>query len=250
MTETDPAYRVSDFAELLCREPRPLLVAGQAVNLWAMVYARTSEALVRMQPFVSRDCDLLGDTETVRRLASASGWQPTYSPRGAPSPVVGVLNGYDAHGRTLTVEVLSSIRGLSAEDLQSNAVVELDGRRYCTLTPVVLLKAKLANVIDFPQDRAGARRNDLVHVKILVPCVAGYLTDAHQHGIDGILTERGVTNLLERTLDVVASDNARRVSARYGLGFLECLPLDTSPLAKVRSFVAHRLTRLRGEGRT
>jgi hypothetical protein len=86
MTETDPAFRVSDFAELLCREPQPLLVAGQAVNLWAMLYARISQALARMQPFVSRDCDLFGDAETVCRLAAASGWESTYSPHGAPSP--------------------------------------------------------------------------------------------------------------------------------------------------------------------
>ncbi len=48
MNETNADFVVSDFAELLCREPRPLLVAGQAVNLWAMVYVRTSEPLVHM----------------------------------------------------------------------------------------------------------------------------------------------------------------------------------------------------------
>ena len=45
MTEFQPLFRVSDFEQVLCREPLPLLVGGQAVNLWAMVYIRNSEVL-------------------------------------------------------------------------------------------------------------------------------------------------------------------------------------------------------------
>ncbi len=115
----------------------------------------------------------------------------------------------------------------------------------------MLLKAKLANVVDFPQEQAGGRRNDLAHVRILVPCVAGYLADAHVHAVNGSLTERGVTNLLEDTLGLITGENARFVKTRHGIDLLECFPsaLNASPLGKVRSFMMQRLVRLSpGEG--
>lgn len=37
MTGLQPLFRVLDFQRILCQEPLPLLVGGQAVNLWAMV---------------------------------------------------------------------------------------------------------------------------------------------------------------------------------------------------------------------
>jgi hypothetical protein len=106
MTGFQSLFRVSDFERVLCQEPLPLLVGGQAVNLWAMVYARGSEALGRLEPFLSHDCDLFGDADTLRRLAAATHWKVTFSPKGQPSPVVGFLTGRDAQGRELTVEVL------------------------------------------------------------------------------------------------------------------------------------------------
>ena len=45
MTDPQALFRVSDFEQVLCREPLPLLVGGQAVNLWALVYARNSAVL-------------------------------------------------------------------------------------------------------------------------------------------------------------------------------------------------------------
>lgn len=249
MTESDPFFQVCDFAAVLCQEPRPLLVAGQAVNLWALVYSQRFSNLARMQPFVSRDCDLFGDAETLTRLANATGWKSAYSPKRAPSPVVGLLTGSDASGRTMTVDVLSSVRGLSPSDLEQDAVVELDGKLYRVLTPVILLKAKLANVIDLPQERPGGARTDLEHVKILVPCIVGYLTDAHQRGVEGILTDRGLINLFEETLKVVTSENAQRVSSLHKLDLFECFPpeLNASPIGKVQNFFRHRLIRLRGD---
>ena len=248
MTEFQPLFRVSDFEQVLCREPLPLLVGGQAVNLWAMVYVRDSEVLAQLEPFLSRDCDLFGDVDTLLRLGNATRWKVTFSPQGQPSPVVGFLTGRDAQGRELTVEVLFTIKGLLPKDVARETIVKLDDRPYRTLSPVTLLKAKLANYIEIPQHGPEQTRNDLKHLKILIPCIAGYLADAHGRAASGGLTERGLVNLLEETLEVVTSEYARRVSQSEQLDFLSCFPpvLQDSPLPKVQNFARHRLAPLRG----
>ena len=71
MTDFQSLFRVSDFEQVLCQEPLPLLVGGQAVNIWAMVYARDSAVLAGLEPFLSHDCDLYGDAETLLRSLTA-----------------------------------------------------------------------------------------------------------------------------------------------------------------------------------
>ena len=161
--------------------------------------------------------------------------------------MVGFLTGRDAQERELTVDVLFTIKGLQPKDLTRETIVKLDDKPYRTLSPVTLLKAKLANIIEIPQHAPEQTRNDLKHVKILIPCIAGYLGEAHGRTISGVLTERGLVNLLEETLRVVTGDYARRVIQSERLDFLRCFPenLEASSLPKVQSFWRHRLVPLR-----
>jgi len=247
MTQLQSLFRVSDFERILCQDPLPLLVGGQAVNLWAMVYVRDSAVLSQLEPFLSRDCDLYGDADTLVRLAQTTRWKVTFSPKGQPSPVVGFLTGRDAQERELTVDVLYAIKGLQREDLARETIVKLDDKPYRTLSPVTLLKAKLANLIEISQQAPEQTRNDLKHVKILIPCIAGYLGEAMGRTLSGVLTERGLVNLLEETLQVVTGDYARQVSQAKRLDFLRCFPekLKADALPKVQSFWRQRLVPLR-----
>ena len=104
------------------------------------------------------------------------------------------------------------------------------------------------NLVEIPQQAPEQTRNDLKHVKILVPCIAGYLGEAHARTVSGELTERGLVNLLEETLRVVTSDYARRIIQSERLDLLRCFPegLQESSLPKVQSFCRHRLDPLRG----
>lgn len=47
----------ADFAEILAGEEPPLLVGGQAVNLWAEIYANQAPGLESFAPFTSADAD-------------------------------------------------------------------------------------------------------------------------------------------------------------------------------------------------
>jgi hypothetical protein len=231
------------FDRLLQSDPQPLLVGGQAVNLWAEVFLQNSPELERLQPFLSRDCDLFGNQDLLVRLARDTHWKAAFSPGGQASPVVGYLVHTAADGRNLLAEVLHSVKGLAPADLQKEVLVELGNKRYKTLSPIALLKAKLANIIELPQEGPGQERNDLKHVRILLLCVSAYLGQALQRVECGTSTERSFLNLLEETLRIARSDYATRVARSEGLNFAGCFPdsLGTSRLSKVQNFVRNRL---------
>ena len=87
------------FDSLLQTEPRPILIGGQAVNLWTNVFLQQAPELEKLQPFVSKDCDLFGDHDLLVQLARKSEWKVTFSPKGQASPVTGYLVHTDAAGQ-------------------------------------------------------------------------------------------------------------------------------------------------------
>lgn len=240
------------FDSLLLGEPKPLLVGGQAVSLWAQAFVVERPELQALRPFLSHDCDVLGDADTLERLAARGNWGVTFSKKGQASPVVGYLTGKDPQGRDLLVEVLYTIKGLRPRELEQEALVQMDQKTYRTLSPVLLLKAKLANYLELPQKTKGLERNDLKHLRILIPCVSAYLARAHAEVAGGRFTDRSLVNLLEQTLAVVSGVQAHTVVLQEGLDFRGVFPacLKHSALPKVLKFIEHRLEPWLAKGET
>lgn len=132
-------YGPESFVRVLTAEdPPPVVIGGQAVNLWALwalerhdhEYPRSRLAeLDRLAPFTSRDCDVLGDRELLHRLAAKSGWPATVFPHGA-SRAVGYLVSPDDQG--LMVEILHSVRGLGPDTAGLDVTIVRGGRSYRT----------------------------------------------------------------------------------------------------------------------
>src|SRR5207237_1672716 len=177
----------------------------------AKIYAGNDPELQKLQPFLSKDCDVYGNAETLQELARATGWAMSFSPKGQPSPVVGFLTGIDLSGNDLTVEVLFSVMGLDERDLATDTVVRIGDCFYRTLSPITLLKSKLANACHLPQETSAGKRDDHKHISILVRCVAGYIREAHEKLANGEVTERGRLSLLQAALAVARSDHARKM---------------------------------------
>ena len=66
--------RPSEFAEILGGDNPPLIVGGQAVNIWAELYASRIDPLTNFEPFVSRDADIFGTRALAEELARKAGW--------------------------------------------------------------------------------------------------------------------------------------------------------------------------------
>jgi hypothetical protein len=217
----------------------PLIVGGQAVNLWALTFLGDIPQLRQFEPFTSHDCDLFGSLDLFTRLSKIQGWTAVRSPRGSASPVVGYLRGSAGDGSDLLVEILFTIRGLTEREVQQNQVsLEVDGRTYRTLSPPLLLKAKLANLAGMES----AGRQDLRHVQILILCIAGYIARAHKELESGRMSDKAFLKLLKAIQQVLCSETASRAASRHDLDFSSCFPkrLLTSPFERVRNFAHHQ----------
>jgi hypothetical protein len=151
-------------------------------------------------------------------------------------------------GESLLIEVLYTLKGLTSKDLTKESRVEFEGSCYRILNPVTLLKAKLANYSELPQNTPGQEREDLKHIRILVPCVKGFLHDALANIKNSVRLERDLVKLLEETLQIVTSEKALRASTDQGIDFSACFPpvLTTSNYEKIRNFCNYRLLPLKG----
>jgi len=213
------------------------------VNLWALCYP---ERAAHLAPFVSRDIDVLGDRQTLLRIARTAGVEPQLFPLRPPTNEIGAVVVPAPDGTLLPVEVLREVHGISnAELCQPTYTLEIDGNGTTVRVPgpIALLQAKIANVADLAQ----AGRQDSRHVHVLAQIMPSYLADLLATVQVGRLDEREMLGLLERLLAVVTSRQGQPVLEGLGISrtvlFAELVP----PLpAKVQAFMTQRLPRALG----
>lgn len=140
----------------------------------------------------------------------------------------------------LIVEVIGSVNGLTNRDLGAPDILEFrPGQIYRVPSPVILLKAKLANVAKIDQ----TQRQDVRHVRILIPCVRQYLADALEHTKSGQISERSFVNLLEASHELCTTPRNLKLARehRFELDVIFPPQLAHSDLEKISNFVRFRL---------
>lgn len=237
--EAAPAGRPpQDFSSVLATPDPLLVVGGQAVNLWALYY---HECTAGLEPFVSRDLDVLGTRETLTMLARLAGAKPQFFPLRPPSNEIGVVIAKDRNGNAMLVEVLRYVHGVTNEELRQTVYTVAVGEAKVQLpSPVTLLKAKVSNVADLDQ----THRRDERHVRILARLMPGHLADLKQATLDSRIDERRLIEALEQLLRVLTSARGRKV---FTFLEIERRPLfddlEDQALPKVRAFLDQRLPR-------
>lgn len=228
-----------DFIAVLGAPELPLIVGGQAVNLWAELYFAEIPALDEFQPFVSKDADIYGPRALAEQLARRTGWTLSFDPK-RDSVIAGILR----HERTpgeppLTIEVLSEVNGLSETDLAVSAVVEIGGgvERYRIPAPTVLLKAKLYNLASLV---FAERPQDLKHARMLGEMVPHYLHELHAELRSGRVPETTFVKAVEYTANVIMSGYAGNAAHPRGLDLARVIPASIwrSGLASLQPILA------------
>lgn len=127
------------------------------------------------------------------------------------------------------------MNGLAPRDLADPDLLELrPGQAYRVPSPIILLKAKLANVAQIDQ----TRRQDVRHVRMLLPCVCEYVREVHSRAVAGEITERELVNLLESARDLSSNKEYRELGKKHGFDLNGLFPdeLSQSKLEKVARF--------------
>jgi hypothetical protein len=231
-------HELSAFSEVLNSTERPILVGGQAVNLWAEHYSSVIPQLEPLRPFMSKDADIFGDRAMAERIAANTKWQlKCYNePR---SIAVGLLTKQVPGGEPLLIEVIGGVNGLTAKDLSDPDLLEIrPGQIYRVPSPIILLKGKLANVAHLDQ----TRRQDVRHVKMLIPCAREYIRENHIRALSGQMTERHLVNLLESANDLRTNPAYAELGRQNGFELIRLFPIELaeSKLEKISRFVKFR----------
>jgi hypothetical protein len=217
-----PERQPADFADILCGDELPLIVGGQAVNLWAEVYHAALPALESFAPFVSKDADIYGTRALAEQLARRAGWELHFDPR-RDSVVAAILRKQPTCDEPdLTIEVLSEVNGLTEADLDINTVVESAAKYSFRIpAPPVLLKAKLYNLASLVFTE---RPQDLKHVRMLCEIVPHYLNELHVEWRTGRVSEETLVKAVHYTADVITSGYAGNAADPRGIGLARVMP--------------------------
>ena len=232
------------FAEVLTDLSHPLIVGGQAVNLWAEIYVAAEPELHAFEPFTSKDADIHGNRELASILQRRSGWTCRFFDEPRQTAVAILTKSGEAEAPTLTVEVIRSVFGLDSDDLTRNQVREIrPGKHYRIPAPFVMLKAKLANVAHLSVEK---RPQDLKHARMLLPICRAYFLELHAAIGRPDMSERNFLGAVAYATEIITSADARTVASRHGLDFLTIFPsaFAASPHEKIRRFATQQLPQL------
>lgn len=218
-----PERTPADFAEILSGPELPLIVGGQAVNLWAELYAAEVPALDDFKPFVSKDADIYGTRALAEQLARRSGWECIFDARKAPIIAAILRKPAATVGEAaFTIEVLNEVNGLTAADLAAGTVVELGGTdRYRIPPPTVLLKAKLYNLASLFYSE---RPQDLKHSRMLCVMVPHFLNELLAESKAGRVDEATFVAAVRYTADVATAGYAGNAARSHGLALDRLFP--------------------------
>lgn len=233
--------QIGDFARLIQFKvggESPLIVGGHAVNLWALAYrTRLGPAIGAFLPFTSKDLDLFGSRGLLDELHREFGGEKRLAE--ARGPVIGLLETV-LDGRLRRIEVLHTVRGLRPADLSDVVPLEVGPLIVRVLSPLQLLKAKIANAAGL--DQRG--RNDVKHLRMILLCLREFIADFAAGVSTGKITPRTLVNLLEETRSTISSAEASRAALLWKVVLPDVWPIDRlSALRddKVNRFLARRL---------
>ncbi len=232
------------FSAVLTDPAQPLIVGGQAVNLWAEIYVPAEPELHQFEPFTSKDADIHGNRELAEILHRRSGWMCRFFDEPRQTAVAILTKSAEAGAPKLKVEVLRTVFGIGAGDLSRNLVREIrPGELYRIPDPLVLLKAKLANVARLSVEK---RPQDLKHARMLIPICRAYFLEMHAAIGRPDMTERNFLGAVAYATEIITSRDATAVVARHALDLTAIFPrtLGDSPHEKVRRFAQEQLPRI------
>src|SRR5690606_17658595 len=96
----------------------PVVVGGQAVNLWAITYLENDQVSGLVTRFGSGDMDIVNSKAVVEFIKTLPDWHYEPTPLKNFGDIrIGAARGVTDDGRKLLVEVLHHVHGLEPQDL-------------------------------------------------------------------------------------------------------------------------------------
>jgi hypothetical protein len=221
-----------------------VLIGGQAVNYWAERYFSTEPELQKLLPFTSEDIDFKGGRDDVQRIAKQLNLSPVFPRRVEMTALAGAIP-FRIGDMKSNIEVVRTVPGVSQSAVESLAIqAEWSGKQIRVLNPISLLVCKLELALTVKQEK----RRDVEHLRILVPCVRGFLREFLKQVESGDLPVKGWLGAVNQILKTVSKARGRRASKRFEIDWSETLPskeIAKSKHEKIVQFQEKQLARVR-----
>lgn len=243
----DSATFPHDYRILFSGPELPVVVGGQAVNLWAITYLEDEPAQELVTKYGSGDIDIVQNDAVIAFIKRLPGWRYEATPlKSFGDTRIGAARGLASDGRKLLVEILHSVHGLDQQDL-IDAEVEYAGTRFRMLDPVALLKAKAANLRDLKQD-GDPRRHDAEHLQLIARCLPRFLEDVALNATTNPDELRNQLKTVSRAFAVLQDAKVARTLVSQGIDPASLVPasLHAAPNEKIRRAYALQLRRIGG----
>jgi len=159
-------------------EGHVVICGGQAVNLCAAVFLNEKQlrAILGKTSAMSDDMDIVITRELQNHICKPK-LQPGFSINSFADfrqPIQFAVMPDDLPDTR--IDVLRSIKGIHIEkDRIFEDALELDNSPFLVMNPTTLLIAKAENCATLEQDSPTSQRNDIKHLKLLIPIVHNYL---------------------------------------------------------------------------
>ncbi len=224
-----------------------VLIGGQAVNYWAERYLNTEPQLRPLQPFTSEDIDFKGGAEDVRRIAQQLGLHPVFPSKVAMTALAGVIPFRIGDLRS-NIEILRRVPGVSGTVEATAIDAEWNGHSIRVLDPISLLASKLELVAKVAQED----RRDAFHLKILVPCVRGFLEEFLREVEAERVPAAHWLGAVNQVLKLSTTRRARKIADQHQIHWETILPVAAIERCwhpKVRRFREQQLGKAYQESR-
>lgn len=201
-----------------------ILVGGQALAFWAHYYrARLPADLI---PYITLDVDFLGTSAHAQAFADRIPGARLYVPSlDDHTPSSGRVVARNILGRTLEVDFLHSMAGLSESDVRRNAIEIEDptGKLLVrVMHPLYCLESRIKNLVLLPakRDRFGVAQAQLA-VQVLRRHIARVVK-----GTQGI---GKALKLVERVAEIALSEPGKRCFIEHKVDVLKAIPANSIP---------------------
>jgi hypothetical protein len=212
-----------------------VLVGGQAVNYWAERYLSAEDELEKLQPFTSQDIDFKGNRADVERIAQQLNLNPNYPPKVAMTALAGFIP-FQIGDLKSSIEIVRRIPGIS-DHIDTPAIQAVwNGKTIRVLDPISLLAGKLELAATVQQKD----RQDVAHLKILLPCVRAFLDEVLRQVDLGQLPAKDWLKIVNQVLKLTTSHRAQRIASKHQINWPDILPLPS--IAKSQN---EKITRFR-----
>ncbi len=184
-----PTYRPDEFYPIFSRLPKAgdaVICGGQAVNLLAAIFLtpeELDEVLGEGGSATSTDMDIIITKELQQKIeCSADLKAREFTIKRFPDarqPISFAIIPDDMP--ETRIDVLRAIKGVHIEkDRVYEDALEIDAP-YKVMNPVTLMIAKAENCASLDQSSPSGIRNDITHLKMLIPIVKNYLNESIEH---------------------------------------------------------------------